>query len=52
MSAFGLIASIGVAALTVWGVYIGLRGALANHPPYMQGQGAKARFDARVRRAA
>jgi hypothetical protein len=52
MSVFGMIASAGVAALTLWGIYIGFRGALAEHPPYMQGQGAKARFDARVRRAA
>jgi hypothetical protein len=52
MSVLGMIASAGVAALTVWGVYIGFRGALADHPPFMQGQGAKNRYDERVRRAA
>jgi hypothetical protein len=52
MSALGLIASAGVGALILWGSYIGLRGALSNHPPYMQGQGARSRYDVRVRRAA
>jgi hypothetical protein len=47
MSVFGLIASVGVAALTVWGVYIGFRGALADAPPFMQGVGKTVRRDLR-----
>jgi len=47
MSGLGLLASVGVAALTVWGIYIGFRGALADAPPYMKGVGQTTRRDLR-----
>lgn len=47
MSGLGLLASVGVAALTVWGIYIGFRGALAEAPPFMKGVGQTVRRDLR-----
>lgn len=47
MSALGLLASVAVGALTVWGIYIGFRGALADAPPYMKGVGKTVRRDLR-----
>jgi hypothetical protein len=47
MSGLGLLASVGVAVLTAWGIYIGFRGALADAPPFMQGVGQTTRRDLR-----
>jgi len=52
MSAMGLLASVGVAALCLWGIVIGFRGALADAPPYMEGMGKTGRFDNRLRKSA
>lgn len=40
-------------AVTVWGLYMAIRGALTDAPPYMQGErGADTRFDKRLNKAA
>jgi hypothetical protein len=39
MSTLGLVASVAVGALIAWSFFIGLRGALADAPPYMKGVG-------------
>lgn len=52
MSGMGLVASVAVAALCLWGIAIGLRGAFAEAPPYMEGQGKTGRFDTRLRKSA
>ena len=52
MSLMAILACGGVAALTLWGIGIGIKGALADAPPYMEGMGKVGRFDARLRKAA
>lgn len=52
MSAIGLIASVGVGAGILWAFYMGLRGALAEAPPFMQGVGGTKRYDTRLRKVA
>lgn len=52
MSGMGLLAAVAVAALCLWGIVIGLRGAFAEAPPYMQGTGKVGRFDTRLRKSA
>lgn len=48
------IAFFGVfAAVTVWGLYLGIKGALTEAPPFMQGErSAETRFDSRMDKAA
>ncbi|MFQ5508438.1 MAG: hypothetical protein ACE5FN_03780 [Leptospirillia bacterium] len=41
-----------IAGASLWGIYIGLRGCLAEAPPFMQGEGGHARYDSRMRDAA
>jgi hypothetical protein len=48
----GMIAVASVVALVVYGIYLGLRGAFAEMPPYMQGEGKTGRFDNRMDKAA
>jgi hypothetical protein len=52
MSVMGILAFGGFAVLCLWGIGIGLKGALADAPPYMQGTGKVGRFDARLRKVA
>jgi hypothetical protein len=50
MSGMAILVFGAFAALCLWGIGIGIKGALADAPPYMQGVGKK--FDARLRKSA
>lgn len=52
MSAMAVIAFAAFGALVLWGIGIGIRGALAEAPPYMKGEGQVGRFDARLKKTA
>ncbi|MDH4228233.1 MAG: hypothetical protein OEW11_00620 [Nitrospirota bacterium] len=39
-------------ALFSWGVVLGVKACMTDHAPFMQGEGHRARFDERMRKAA
>lgn len=52
MSAMAILAFGGFAVLCLWGIGIGIKGALSDAPPYMQGMGKIGRMDNRLRKVA
>lgn len=52
MSGLGMLAVLAFAALSIWGVVMGVRGCMADSKPFMQGEGARTRFDSRMRHVA
>jgi hypothetical protein len=52
MSMLAIVTVVGFAALSLWGIVLGLKGCLADAPPFMEGEGSHARFDSRIRHAA
>jgi len=52
MSGLAMLTVVAFAALSVWGVVLGIRGCMADSQPFMQGEGGRARFDGRMRNAA
>jgi hypothetical protein len=52
MSGLGILTVLAFSALSLWGVVMGVRGCMADSKPFMQGEGAKARFDGRMSHAA
>jgi hypothetical protein len=52
MSGMAILAFGGFAVLCLWGIGIGIKGALSEAPPYMEGMGQTGRFDNRLRKSA
>ncbi|MDH4228232.1 MAG: hypothetical protein OEW11_00615 [Nitrospirota bacterium] len=52
MSMLAILSLGGFGLVCLWGISLGVRGAFADSPPYMKGEGQVGRFDARLNRAA
>ncbi len=52
MSGLAILYFAVVGVVSLWGVYLGVAGCLADAPPFMKGEGKRARYDRQLKKAA
>ena len=52
MSGLAILYFSGVAVISLWGIYLGVAGCLAESPPFMKGEGKRNRYARQLKKAA